>query len=117
MARLNPMPPPVQDPLIVSLVESAPAPRNATLLNVWLMQPVNVKLPAGILTTKGFERVATAPAEESALLIELAVTEPPKRVLQLAVVQFAQEADGMSPTTPAVVQSAARLGAMIPDQF
>jgi len=74
------------------------------------------KLPAGILTT------LFAGAEVSALWIVVAVTLPPKSVLQAAVTQFAHVPLGGSMatpdelTTPTVRQSVARLGAMIPDQ-
>jgi hypothetical protein len=50
-----------------------------------------------------------------ALLIVVAVTLPPNRVLQAAVTQLAHDPLGIPPTTPDDVQSAARLGAIIPD--
>src|SRR5690348_440342 len=46
-----------------------------------------------------------------------AVTLPPKRVLQAAVTQLGQDALGIPPTTPAPLQSAARVGEIIPDQL
>src|SRR3954465_11266928 len=105
-ARLKPWPPPVQVPVIASFVLSAPAPRSATLLKVWLMQPETVNEPAGIRTTSGAAPVAAAPAEESAAFILAAETLPPKSELQAVVAQFAQRARGIPPTPPAVDQSA-----------
>ncbi|PYT48742.1 MAG: hypothetical protein DMG44_13450 [Acidobacteria bacterium] len=93
-----------------SFVWSAPAPLRATLLRVRLMQlSLIVNVPAGTRTTVLFG------AEVIALLIEVPVTVPPKSVLQAEVTQLAHEPLGMSPTTPAVDQFAARLGAIIPD--
>jgi hypothetical protein len=57
-----------------------------------------------------------AGADASAFWIVVAVTDPPKRVLQAAVVQSGQDELGIPPTTPAVLQSVARFGAIIPDQ-
>jgi hypothetical protein len=67
-----------------------------------------LKVPAGMRTT------VLAGAEEIAFRMVVAVTLPPKSVLQAAVVQLVHEPLGMSPTTPAVDQSTARLGEMTP---
>ena len=75
------------------------------------MPLVTLKLPAGMRTT------VLAGAELMAALMLAEVTVPPFNVLQAVVTQFDQVPLGMPPTTPALLQSAARLGLMTPDQF
>ena len=104
---MPPKPPPEFPEVQFNFVWSAPAPRRTTLLLV-ILKAATEKFPAGMRTT------LFAGADEIALVIVEAETEPPERVLHADVVQFDQFALGMSPTTPAVDQSAARVGSMIP---